>query len=146
MESNLSVLALDLEGALISNAMSQIPRPGLFEFLSRCKELFPRIVIFTTVNEGKFRQIARLLVKENFAPAWFEDIEYIKWQGSTKNLEFVPNSKPENIVLVDDYEHYIHQGQESQWIQIEQFGYPYLETDDGFAKVLEILESCRLFR
>lgn len=141
MESKVTILALDLEGTLISNGMSQIPRPGLFDFLSRCRLIFSRIVIFTTVNEDKFRQIARLLVKENFAPPWFEDIEYIKWHGSTKNLEFVPNSKPEDIVLVDDYEHYIHQGQESQWVQIEQFDYPYLETVDGFLKVLEILES-----
>lgn len=29
-----TVLALDLEGTLISNAMSQIPRPGLHAFLT----------------------------------------------------------------------------------------------------------------
>jgi len=29
----IKVITLDLEGTLISNAMSQIPRPGLFEFL-----------------------------------------------------------------------------------------------------------------
>jgi len=50
------------------------------------------------------------------------------------------------ILLVDDYEHYIHRGQESQWVQIEQFDYPYLETVDGFLKVLEILENRHLFR
>lgn len=141
MEKKPTILALDLEGTLISNAMSQIPRPGLYDFLSRCRLLFARIVIFTTVNEDKYRQIARLLVRENFAPPWFEDIEYVEWHGSTKNLEFVPNSKPENIVLVDDYEQYIHRGQESQWIQIKQFDYPYQETDVGLAEVLENLES-----
>ena len=30
-----SILALDLEGTLISNAVSQIPRPGLYNFWSR---------------------------------------------------------------------------------------------------------------
>ncbi len=141
MESKAVVLALDLEGTLISNAMSQIPRPGLFKFLTRCAQLFPRIVIFTTVQEKKFREIAVLLVKERLVPTWFEDIEYIHWQGSTKNLEFVPESMIEEILLVDDFEQYIHPGQESQWLQIEYFDYPYLETDTGLSRVLEILES-----
>jgi hypothetical protein len=35
-----TVLAVDLEGTLISNTMSQIPRPGLFMFLSRCPRCF----------------------------------------------------------------------------------------------------------
>jgi hypothetical protein len=61
------VLALDLEGTLISNAMSQIPRPGLANFLTRCAEIFPRIVMFTTVKEDRFRRIARLLVDEKVA-------------------------------------------------------------------------------
>src|SRR5690606_29950088 len=65
------VLALDLEGTLISNAVSQIPRPGLFDFLTRCRDSFSRIVMFTTVSEKRFRDIAGLLVKEGFAPTWF---------------------------------------------------------------------------
>jgi len=72
-----TVLALDLEGTLISNAMSQIPRPGLAHFLSQCKELFPRVVVFTTVKEELFRKIAGLLVEESVAPSWFADVEYI---------------------------------------------------------------------
>jgi hypothetical protein len=32
----ISVLALDLEGTLISNAVSQFPRPGLLAFLECC--------------------------------------------------------------------------------------------------------------
>lgn len=141
MESKASVLALDLEGTLISNAMSQIPRPGLFEFLSCCTALFPRIVAFTTVKEDKFRQIACLLVKEKFAPPWFENIEYIHWQGETKNLEFVPNSQVNDVLLVDDFEKYIHPGQESQWVQIDYFDYPYENTDTGLTKILKVLEN-----
>ena len=30
---SIQVIALDLEGTLISNAHSQIPRPGLYRFL-----------------------------------------------------------------------------------------------------------------
>lgn len=94
------VLALDLEGTLISNAMSQIPRPGLANFLTRCAEIFPRIVMFTTVKEDRFRTIARLLVDEGVAPDWFSDVEYITWHGETKDLRFVPGVPPHQLSLI----------------------------------------------
>ena len=46
------VIALDLEGTLISNAVSQFPRPGLYSFLEYCQENFSRIVIFTAVKDS----------------------------------------------------------------------------------------------
>jgi hypothetical protein len=51
-------IALDLEGTLISNAVSQFPRPGLFTFLEYCHQNFDRLVILTAVNEVRFRSIA----------------------------------------------------------------------------------------
>lgn len=135
-----TVLALDLEGTLISNAMSQIPRPGLHHFLDRCTLLFPRMVMFTTVQENKFRQIAKLLVEENVVPHWFLDIEYINWRGETKNLEFIPAALVSDIVLVDDFEKYLHPGQEEQWMQIDYFDYPYSNEDTGLFTVLQKLE------
>jgi len=57
-----TILALDLEGTLISNAVSQIPRPGLYQFLEVAHELFEHLVIYTTVPEAAFRRISRLLV------------------------------------------------------------------------------------
>lgn len=81
-----NILALDLEGTLISNATSQIPRPGLNDFLIRCHEIFPRIVMYTTVSEARFRPIAELLVDEDQAPGWFAQIEYVWWKGTTKDL------------------------------------------------------------
>lgn len=133
------VLALDLEGTLISNAMSQIPRPGLFDFLTRCQELFPRVVMFTTVKEERFRAIAKLLVEEKMAPEWFADIEYVNWQGETKDLNFIPGADIENTLLVDDFEKYVHPGQESRWLEIDYFDYPYEVTDKGLEKMLAIL-------
>jgi hypothetical protein len=51
MEKRIKVLALDLEGTLISNAMSQIPRPGLYDFLEKVNNLFPiEIGYFITLN------------------------------------------------------------------------------------------------
>src|SRR5262245_985209 len=107
-EVKVKVLALDLEGTLISNAVSQIARPGLFDFLEDCRKLFPRNVIFTSVNEERFRSIANLLTTEGYAPNWFADIEYITWSGETKNLIFLDGASPEEILLVDDYEKYVH--------------------------------------
>ena len=44
-----TILALDLEGTLISNAVSQIPRPGLHRFLEDVRSQFEELVLFTTV-------------------------------------------------------------------------------------------------
>ena len=137
------VLALDLEGTLISNAMSQIPRPGLADFLARCVEIFPRVVIFTTVREEVFRRVARLLVDVGFAPAWFADIEYVAWDGPTKDLSFIPGARAEQALLVDDFERYVHPGQEWQWIQVQHFDHPYPADDVGLAAILPILQTRR---
>ncbi|MGM9485867.1 NIF family HAD-type phosphatase [Ideonella sp. YS5] len=139
--SHLTVLALDLEGTLISNAMSQIPRPGLFAFLERCQALFPRVVMYTTVKEERFRKIASLLVDEKAAPSWFADVEYVSWEGKTKDLSFIPGASVPEALLVDDFEIYIHPGQESQWVKVDYFDYPYDEADTGLAKALRALEQ-----
>jgi hypothetical protein len=141
MKKNIKVLALDLEGTLISNAMSQIPRPGLYEFLERVKTMFERVVIFTTVKEYRFRPIAQGLVQEGLAPTWFADIENIEWSGTTKDLSFIPGCEIEEALLVDDFEIYVHPGQEKQWIKISLFASPYPDGDMGLYEVLEILEK-----
>jgi len=135
----LSVLALDLEGTLISNAVSQIPRPGLFNFLEGCRELFPRIVMFTTVNETRFRAIASVLIQERAAPAWFAQLEYVSWTGATKDLALIHNAAVEKCLLVDDFEAYVHPGQHAQWICIESFSHPYEASDTELVAVLEKL-------
>lgn len=136
-----TVLALDLEGTLISNAVSQIPRPGLWAFLMQCRELFPRVVVFTTVAEKRFRSVARLLVDEGYTPAWFADIEYVHWQGETKDLSFIPGASAEDALLVDDFERYVHPGQEAQWIRIDYFAYSDSKVDTGLQDVLRVLQG-----
>ncbi|MFS1985138.1 hypothetical protein BCU00_015100 [Vibrio breoganii] len=90
MDNKIKTIALDLEGTLISNAISQIPRPHLYEFLEGCREITSRIVMYTTFSEVRFRQIAQLLVSEGSAPDWFAATEYINWSGSKKDLTFIP--------------------------------------------------------
>lgn len=131
-----NTLALDLEGTLISNAASQIPRPGLSEFLIQCREIFPRIVMYTTVSEARFRPIAELLVDEGLAPGWFAQIESVRWTGSTKDLARIRGATLQQCLLVDDFEGYVHPGQLSQWVRIDSFEHPYEPTDRELARAL----------
>ena len=137
----MKVIALDLEQTLISNAVSQIPRPLLYEFLISCEELAARIVIFTAVPEALFRRIATLLVEEKSAPEWFESVEYIAWEGATKNLNFINMSKDDQAILIDDFEKYVHPGQESNWIKVKPFVAPYSETDSELFRVYQTLHK-----
>jgi NLI interacting factor-like phosphatase len=102
-------IALDVEGTLISNAVSQFPRPGLFTFLEYCYQNFARLVIFTAVNEVRFRSIARTLAEAQDVRAWFVDLEYINWHGTYKDLSFIPQGTidsfgtlRERTILIDD--------------------------------------------
>lgn len=142
----MEVIALDLEGTLISNAMSQIPRPGLFGFLEECKSICDRVVLFTTVNETISRKIVTLLVEEGLAPVWFADIEYINWQGKTKDLGFIPDTNSRECVLVDDFDIYVHPGQEEQWIEIAQFDVPYRKDDSELNRVASLLRQKKATR
>ena len=133
----IKVLALDLEGTLISNAVSVFPRPGLHEFLRFCHEAFDKVVLFTSVPESRARAILWFLVDEGFAPIWFRDIEYIAWSGEYKDLKFIKGFKLEEILLVDDRSEYIHSEQKEQWLPIQEYAYPYKDND----RVLENLEK-----
>ena len=137
---DIEVLALDLEGTLISNAMSQIARPGLREFLEFCGAAFPRLVMYTFISEDRFRQIARMLVNEGSAPGWFDALEYIEWDGKIKDLRRIAGADQERTVIVDDYEPYIHPFQRGQWVAIRRFDAPYPEEDRELLRIRTILE------
>lgn len=137
----LEAIALDLEGTLISSAVSQIPRPGLYEFLEHCRGLCPRVVIFTAVSDPWFREIAERLVADGLAPASFAEIEYVAWSGPYKDLRFIPNAGPECCLLVDDLERYIEPSQLGQWIAIEPFDRRLTDVDEELPRVSRRLES-----
>lgn len=125
-----TILALDLEGTLISNAVSQIPRPGLFPFLEHIRVQFRDLVMFTTVPEPLMREICGLLVAEGAAPPWFSLLPYAHWEGPTKDLAFV-TSDVRQALLLDDHAAYVHPGQEGHWVEIPLFGAPYADDDVG---------------
>jgi len=136
---NTWVLALDLEGTLVSNAVSLFPRPGLLQFLTVCRVLFHRIVAFTTVPERRFREVAQLLTEEGSAPAWFTGIEYVDWHGQFKDLTLVPGADISRTLIVDDMEQCIRVDQKNQWIRIEGYEPPFNPSDSELNRVLQEL-------
>jgi NLI interacting factor-like phosphatase len=139
-QKNLTI-ALDLEGTLISNAVSQFPRPGLFTFLEYCHQNFDRLVIFTAVNEVRFRSIARTLAEAGDAPAWFVDLEYINWHGTYKDLSFIHYTIIDRTILIDDRIEYIHPDQKDRWLEIAGYDYPYTDDDRELDIMIEKLSQ-----
>lgn len=133
-----TILALDLEGTLISNAVSQIPRPGLRRFLEDVQAQFDRLMMFTTVPEARFRAIASVLVDEGSAPEWFAGLHYICWSGNTKDLRLA-SPRLGDALLLDDHGPYVHPGQGDLWVQIPLFGSPYPSDDNGLSFALQRL-------
>ena len=133
-----TILALDLEGTLISNAISQIPRPGLHSFLDDVRGRFDQLMMFTTVPEERFRSIAQVLVLEGSVPEWFAQLRYINWSGGTKDLRLA-SARLGDALLLDDHGPYVHPGQEHLWVEIPLFGSPYPPGDDGLNVALRRL-------
>ena len=120
-----TVLALDLEGTLITSAIHCAPRPGLYGFLERCNQMFDRLVIFSTVREEVFRQIAYELARRMEAPHWFASLECVEWPRSgVKDLALVRDAELQAILLLDDQEVYVVPGQETHWISIPEYAPP----------------------
>ena len=104
-----AILALDLEGTLISNAVNQIARPRLPPFPEEMHAQFDQLVMCTTVPELLLRRTTELLVREGSAPCWFAEIGYTRWSGKTKDLSFV-SPRLGDALLIDDHRPYVHPG------------------------------------
>ena len=120
------MIALDLEASLIDNAISGIPRPGLYSFIEFCIENFERVALLTTVDESDARQVLYSLADAGAIPDEFTAAEYIHWQGEYKDLRCANNISPDDIIFVDDDASWIHPEQTDQWIAIE----PWMAGDD----------------
>jgi len=134
--SRVRTLALDLEGTLISNAMSQFPRPGLRAFLEACAQAVDRVVVFTAVSEERSRSICEALATEGSAPPWFAAVEHVRWQGPVKDLAFIAGSSPDEVLLVEDLEDYVHPDQRDRWVPIPTWETPYPEDDRALEEIL----------
>lgn len=135
----IETLALDVEGTLISNAVSQFARPGLYSFLEFCRAHFPRLVVYTGVEERHFRRLACQLILEENAPRWFGNVPHLHWSGDYKDLRRIQGATVETSLLVDDLEECVHPDQKTQWIRVEPFERPYPASDGELARVKEVL-------
>lgn len=135
------IIALDVEGTLVSNAVSQVPRPGLRTFLEACADLATEVVIFTSVPETRFRQMAAHLVSRGEAPEWFSRATFVQWQGPYKRISFISGSEDEAAVLVDDMGLGVHPDDRAHWIAVPPFEPPYPETDNALEGVLAAIRG-----
>jgi len=127
-------LALDLEGTLISNAVSAFPRPGLYDFLSFCWVTFDHLVVFTSVPETTAKRIMGILSAEGSAPAWFADLDVFTCERlMQKDLDRI--GQPGDVWLVDDQEAYVPPDQKGQWIPVREFMPPFTQADEELARV-----------
>jgi hypothetical protein len=113
------VLALDLERTLISDALTALPRPGLFDFLTFCHERFERVALFTTVEEADAREALEVLVESGHVPrALLDRLEYVAWHGEHKDLNFIPGVSPSDVLFLDDDAGWIRPDQRDRWIAV----------------------------
>ena len=138
---DITTLALDLEGTLISNAVSQFPRPGLFAFLEFCRDRVPHLVIYTAVSETRFRDVSRRLVDEGSAPEWFAKLPHLQCTGQYKDLRLIEGAEISTTLLLDDLESYVHPEQREQWIRIAPFEAPYTDEDRELVRVMGLLRG-----
>jgi hypothetical protein len=140
---NVRILALDLERTLIDNALSGRPRPGLFEFLTFCNVTFSRVAVFTTVEEGVAREVlADLADRGHVPPELFTRLEFVEWSGEYKDLAFVANATPSEVVLVDDDSGWVRPDQKGQWITIKGWdGGPDSELSKIQARLRELTRA-----
>lgn len=135
-----NAIVLDLEGTLISNAISVFPRPDLYWFLEQCITLTPHLYIMTAVREGRVRQILDILAREGSVPSWFRLTNVVMWNGQYKDLSFVPHDPIEKVWLIDDLEQYVHPKQMGQWLPITPFVSPYDESPGVLKEMFQSLE------
>lgn len=67
-------IALDLEGTLISYAVSQFPRPGLRNFLDFCGASFAHVCLYTAIRDELCVPIIQTMVNERNAPEWMLEV------------------------------------------------------------------------
>jgi hypothetical protein len=130
------LVCLDLEGTLISNAVSQIPRPHLFEFLEALSKITD-ISLFTSVSEERTIAIKTLLVDETYAPEWFKDLPSLHPKGTKKPRRLVLNrERYQAVFLVDDQISVIEEGESDWHIHVKEYLPPYSRDDRELLSVL----------
>lgn len=133
----LSLILLDLEGTLISNAVSVFPRPQLKEFLVAVAECADVVAIYSAAPATRVRQIIDILADEGGVPEWLRDVAVHYAHDGVKDLSrFGPPL--DRLVLMDDLPT-CPEDQRHRWIQVPAFEYPFADDDIGLLVALERL-------
>lgn len=134
------IVALDLEGTLISNAISQFPRPGLHQFLTHLKQLDIDLAVYTAVSRPRARHIMQQLAAAEDTPGWFAQLPLHTTDTTTKDLTAIDDD-PTRVWLIDDQPAVAHPDQTNHVIIIEAFDPPYPDTDTALAELLTQLPA-----
>jgi hypothetical protein len=135
-------IVLDLEGTLITSAVSQIPRPGISRFLNFCDIMFENVVIFSDISSRKACEIVKNLVDDYYAPKWFMTIPILDRgfvSDNKKDLSYLSYFKidPSKALIVDDNESYIVDDQLSQYVKIKCFD----GNEDSSEELVRIMDE-----
>ncbi|WP_250832663.1 NIF family HAD-type phosphatase [Marinobacter sediminum] len=128
---------MDLEGTLISNAVSQIPRPGLHTFLENVSEAC-NLMLYTSVSSERVQTIRNLLVEEGMVPIWFLDLPVIHPSGTIKDKARCGRT---DALLLDDQAAVVAPDEESWWIPIAEFLPAYSDHDRELVNALATIKS-----
>jgi|TARA_Y100001001_G_scaffold156989_1_gene174493 hypothetical protein len=132
-----TLLCMDLEGTLISNAVSQIPRPGLHAFLENVSEVC-NLMLYTSVSSERVQAIRNLLVEEVVVPSWFLDLPVIHPSGTIKDKARCGRT---DALLLDDQAAVIAPGEEYWWVPIPEYLPPYSDHDRELVEALATIKS-----
>lgn len=131
------LLCLDIEGTLISNAVSQIPRPGLYSFLESVYRIC-ELALYTSVSPERLQSIKGVLIREKTVPPWFIDLPSFHPKGTIK---FKAECGRSDAMLLDDQATVVAPGEEDWWIPIEEFVPPYTMQDRELFVAFANIES-----
>lgn len=131
-------LALDLEGTLVSNAVSLFARPGLHDFLDWTATRFEQRYLYTAVTKHRAEHSLEVLARHGDVPRSFSAVPVVELFGTWKDLRVID---PElgHLLLLDD-QAVIEPTQLDRWVSIPSWDAPHAGDDGGLAGARQDLE------
>lgn len=134
------LICLDIEGTLLSNAVSLFPRPDLYQFLLEVNKLAD-LVLYTSVSAARTEKIQHLLVDEGTVPHWFAKLDALHPPYTTKPRALAASYAPgaSRIFLVDDQRACVEENEGDWWVAVHEYLPPYNAEDKELLRVLREL-------
>lgn len=134
------VLAVDLEGTLVSNAVSAFARPGLGAFLGWASTRFAEVVLYTAVRTERAEAVLDAVVELDDIPSSVLPARVITQVDRCKRLHRVADDDWA-VLLVDDQAGAVCPAEVDRWIRIEEWSAPYARDDAGLRAARAALET-----